>query len=296
MSHREPTSLVLAVRVYPAPKDAERDFDARQRKWKCPDAMFVFDTETRTDQAQCLTVGNYRFVVAGQLVKENLFHGDDLPAKDRRVLERYVAATEESLPRLSLLTRSQFVNKLFLDAYKGRCLLVAFNFPFDISRIARNFANARGRFAGGFSLDLWSYSEGRNRFRPSICVKQIDNKRALKGFTRRKHPDEEDLIPDGSTTGKPDEGYVFRGNFLDLRTLAFALTDKGYTLAKACEDFGVEHKKQRIARHGVVTKRYINYNRRDVLATSELAVKLLEEYDKHPIDLQVTKAYSPASI
>jgi hypothetical protein len=33
-----------------------------------------------------------------------------------------------------------------------------------------------------------------------------------------------------------------------------------------------------------------------VLATSELAVKLLEEYDKHPIILQATKAYSPASI
>jgi hypothetical protein len=33
-----------------------------------------------------------------------------------------------------------------------------------------------------------------------------------------------------------------------------------------------------------------------VLATSELAIKLLEEYEKRPINLQVTKAYSPASI
>ena len=37
-------------------------------------------------------------------------------------------------------------------------------------------------------------------------------------------------------------------------------------------------------------------DRRDVLATWELAVKLLAEYEAHPIDLQVTKAYSPASI
>ena len=59
---------------------------------------------------------------------------------------------------------------------------------------------------------------------------------------------------------------------------------------------GVEHRKQEIDRHGIVTEKYIDYNRRDVLATSELAVKLLEEYDKHPIALQVTKAYSPASI
>ncbi|MHB8218639.1 MAG: hypothetical protein ACYDDS_21410 [Candidatus Sulfotelmatobacter sp.] len=104
------------------------------------------------------------------------------------------------------------------------------------------------------------------------------------------------MIPEGSTTGEPEEDYAFRGHFLDLRTLAFALTDKSYTFEKACEDFGVEHGKQHVTRHGIVTPKYIKYNRRDVLATSELAVKLLEEYDKHDIKLQETKAYSPASI
>ena|SRR5437867_10256303 len=69
MSHREPTSLVIAVRVYPDLKDAERDVDKRQRGWKRPDAMFVFDTETRTDRTQRLTFGSYRFIVAGQCVK-----------------------------------------------------------------------------------------------------------------------------------------------------------------------------------------------------------------------------------
>jgi hypothetical protein len=76
----------------------------------------------------------------------------------------------------------------------------------------------------------------------------------------------------------------------------WALTDRSYTLERACEDFGVEHGKQLATRHGIVTDKYIGYNRRDVLATSELAVKLLEEYDKHDIELQETKAYSPASI
>jgi hypothetical protein len=78
--------------------------------------------------------------------------------------------------------------------------------------------------------------------------------------------------------------------------LAFALTDKSYTLEKACEDFGVRRGKQRTVRLGSVTHKYIGYNRRDVLATSELAAKLLEEYDKHDIKPQETKAYSPASI
>ena len=77
-------------------------------------------------------------------------------------------------------------------------------------------------------------------------------------------------------TGKPDEKYIFRGHFLDLRTLAITLIDRSYTLEKACEDFGVDHGKQPAKKHGIVTPKYIDYNRRDVLATSELAVKLLE--------------------
>ncbi len=92
------------------------------------------------------------------------------------------------------------------------------------------------------------------------------------------------------------KGYKFRGHMLDLRTLAFALTDRGYSLESACHAFGVEHGKQRATRHGIITKKYIDYNRGDVQATSELAVKLLAEYKKHPISLQPTKAYSPASI
>jgi len=305
MSYLAPSPLVIAVRVFPDLKDEDRDFDKPKRGWHRPDAMLVFDTETRTDRTQRLTFGSYRFIVAGQLVKENLFHGDGLPAKDRQILERHVATPSAVIPDeddhdVSLLTRHQFVEKLFKNAYKGRCLLIAFNFPFDISRVACDFTDARRRFAGGFSLDLWSYlkdnSERRDQFRPSICIKHIDSKRALKGFTGRSTPDEADLIPEGSTTGKPEKGYIFRGHFLDLRTLAFALTDKSYTLEKACEDFGVEHGKQRPARHGIVTDKYIGYNRRDVLATSELAAKLLEEYDKHDIKLQETKAYSPASI
>jgi hypothetical protein len=301
MSRREPTSLVIAVRVFPDLKDEDRDFNKPQREWHRPDAMLVFDTETRTDRTQRLTFGSYRFIVGGKLLKENLFYGDDLPVKDRRILERHVAVPSAVIPDeenhdVSSLTRHQFVERVFKNAYKGRCLLIAFNFPFDISRVACNFTNARGRFAGGFSLDLWSYADSRNRFRPSICIKHIDSKRALKGFTRRKEPDEEDLIPEGSETGKPEEDYAFRGHFLDLRRLAFALTDKSYTLEKACEDFGVEHGKQRPARHGIVTNKYVDYNCRDVLATSELAIKVLEEYDKHDIKLQETKAYSPASI
>jgi len=265
--------------------------------------MLVFDTETRVDETQRLTFGSYRFFTGGECQEEGLFFGTDLPFQDRQVLERYATeySAEAANTELKLLTLPQFLSKFYLAAYKGRCLLVGFNLPFDLSRLARNFAAARGRFAGGFSLGMWSYidesgNERENKYRPRVAIKHIDGKRALKGFTARNTCDPEDLIPDGSPDGEPEDGYKFRGHFLDLRTLAFALTDRGYSLASACEAFDVEHGKQHAEHHGAITNEYIDYNRRDVLATSELATKLLAEFDKHPIDLQPTKSYSPASI
>ena len=59
---------------------------------------------------------------------------------------------------------------------------------------------------------------------------------------------------------------------------------------------GVEHGKEKARRHGVITKEYIDYNRRDVLATLELLLKMREEFDRHPIPLVPCKAYSPAAI
>jgi hypothetical protein len=300
----EPAPLPIALRVFPLlePDDPKNRTD---KIWRAPRAMFVLDTETRTDSTQRLTFGSYRFFVEDELQEEGLFYADDLLKQERKKIERYVdrwnkrASMTSDIPLL-LLTRREFIKKFYKAVYKSRALLVGFNLPFDLSRLAIAARPARGRFAGGFSLALWSYTKGGverpSTRRPSIGIKHIDSKRALKGFTARFGPDDSDLIPEDSATGQPQKGYKFRGHMLDLRTLAFAITDRGYTLEAACKAFGVEHGKQHVSRHGVITNKYIDYNRRDVQATTELAVKLLAEYVKHPISLQPTKAYSPASI
>jgi hypothetical protein len=303
---KQQEKLTLAVRVYPTTKSKQRDASRERKPRKMPKSMLVLDTETRTDESQRLTFGSYRYIVKGNCLEEGIFHADDLPAKDLEVLRKYiakhpVAVARNGNPTLLLLTRREFVKRFFKFAYKERCLVVGFNLPFDLSRIAFDFKSARGRFAGGFALELATYinAEGHERpnpHRPRMGIKHIDSKRALKGFTGCLNPDPVDLIPDSSATGEPQKGYKFRGHFLDLRMLAFALTDRGYTLEQACEAFGVKHGKQKHDKHGDVTPGYIDYNRRDVEATYELAVKLLEEYGKHPIALQPTKAYSPASI
>ncbi len=305
MTDKNISELPVAIRIFPETAKSEKPA-RKKRPWSIPEAMLVFDTETRTDAAQRLTFGSYRFVLRGETVEEGLFHGDDLPDKDRKTLEQYVAEHRPNPrlkegPKLLLMSRSAFVERFYLAAYKGRCLVIAFNITFDLSRIGCDFTDARGQFAGGFSLGLWVYIdpsgvERSDKFRPRVGVKHIDSKRALKGFTARNAPDLSDLIPEESTTGKPRKGYIFRGHFLDLRTLVFALTDRGYTLEDACIEYGVEHGKATALEHGIVTPEYIDYNRRDVLATYELAQKLIVEYQKHPISLQITRAYSPASI
>jgi hypothetical protein len=270
--------------------------------------MLVLDTETRTDASQALLFGGYRFYDRGACLEEGLFYGDDLPSEDRAILEAYEASrTADTDPRhgsarLALLSRRQFNEDKFFEVAVGqRGLIVGFNLPFDLSRLACEVGYARGRFAGGFSLALCDYDDGKgvrriNEHRPRIVIKHIDSKRAFIALTSSHNPDRVDLIPEGSRTGNPDGSYRFRGHFLDCRTLAFALADQGFSLASACEAFGVEHGKVTVDRHGIVTPEYIDYNRRDVLATAELAFKLLDEYDRFGLPLQETRAYSPASI
>ena len=299
--------LPIAVRVYPDLKPTQP-----QRKAPQIDGMLVFDCETRTDKTQALTFGSYRFLVAGRCLEEGLFFADDLTTGECTVLERFArehsAETDPrgipergipSNPELRLLPIAEFRSLLHRVAHKGRGLLVAFNFPFDISRLAIDYVPSRDRFLGGFTFQFFQYRDrdGRLRahpYRPGIAVKHMDSKRALKGFTGAIDQDEVDRIPEGEL--KPKKGYIFRGHMLDAKTLAFALTDRSLSLEKACELFGVEHSKQKAEQHGVITPEYVDYNRRDVLATTELTAKLLAEYALHPIDLQVTKAYSPASI
>jgi len=282
-----------------------------------PDYLLVLDTETTTDAAQSLTFGSYRYFRLHWIgwrpllscVEEGLFYADDLPARDpegywrlRTYAAKRDASTEEGMPRrLRFLSRTEFVNTiLFQEAFKKRSLIVGFNLPFDLSRLAVSWGAARGRFQGGISLALFTYEAGgtwkESRFRPRIAIKQIDSKRALKGFTRPAALDDIDRIPVGEEGRRPHEGYMFRGHFLDLRTLVFALTDRGHSLASACQVYGVEAAKLRIDRHGEITPQYIDYNRRDVEATAELFVRVMDDYAQHPISLQPTKAYSPASI
>jgi hypothetical protein len=268
----------------------------------------VFDTETTVDSSQALLFGSYRRCrrVGEKLVcvEAGLFFADDLPERDPAGLACLHAYARERRAenmapwadkRLRLMSRSDFVKRVLWRAYKQRALVVGFNLPFDLSRIAVECGNGKGKYLGGFSLTLWDYKDKktdkrrpRGLYRPRIRIKHIDNKRSFIGFGSPKYHDVEDRNEENSA--------AFERRFLDLKTLAFALTNASHSLASACRAFEVEHGKQEAQEHGRITKTYIDYNCRDVLATQELLEKLRAEFDRHPIKLDPCKAFSSASI
>src|SRR6266849_5923969 len=185
-----PCTLPVAIRVYPE-ELVSPDEVAQEKPYKIappPKAMLVLDTETTADTAQRLTFGSYRFLVEGVCQEEALFYADDLPAKDRLPLEGYVAnhksSAADSRP-LQLLSRLQFLKKFYAFAYKSRVPVVGFNLPFDISRLAFDFVDARGWYAGGFSLGIWNNGFVHNQHRPPVSILHIDSKRALIAFRSR---------------------------------------------------------------------------------------------------------------
>jgi hypothetical protein len=303
----EPTSIPVALRAYtlrrvagaetldsPAPPwSPGRTPRPRRDNPRWPKHVLVLDTETTADEAQRLILGCGRMLRraasgAYALVEEVLFYADDLPTRQPAAFAELRRYTESN--GLRLLSRRDFMDTVFKQvALDLKGLIVGFNLPFDLSRLAIESGEARGRYRGGFSFVLWDYPDKatglyvEHPFRPRVCVKSLDSKRAFIGFTRPMRT--------GEATAK-----TARGHFLDLRTLAFALSAKSHSLASACAAFGVVHGKLAVEEHGKVTANYIEYNRRDVLATHELFERLRAEFNALGLSLSPTRAFSPASI
>jgi hypothetical protein len=261
-----------------------------------PEYVLVFDTETSIDTAQKLTFGSYRKCQRGpsgyECVEEGLFHADDLAAGQRKVLERYVNDPKNTpgieaqlFPpqmRLNLYSRSQFVERIFWTAIRKAAIVVGFNLPFDLSRLAVHAGPAEG---GGWSLAL-SLRKSRktkkvepNPERPRVVVFSIDSKAAFFSLKAILRPEE----------------WPQEGRFLDLHTLGWALRNESYSLQFACEAFGVpgklDHKPS-----GKVSVEEIDYCRQDTRCTADLLNAMRREFVQHPIQLDPCKSYSPASL
>jgi len=280
-----PGHLPLILRAFPKSK-------RRKRQRKVPTGwsshVLLVDTETTTDPTQRLLFGSYQWArwIDGELVllEEGLFAADELPERDPT---GYAVLRDYAIDNgLKFYSRRDFLHGPFWDvAHETRATVVGFNLPFDLSRLAVSWSEARGQDRGAFSFTLWDRRDVKgegleDKYHPRLIINHIDSKRAFIRFKGGRD------IPKSKRT---------RGSFLDLRTLAFALTNEAYSLQGACDAFGIRGKSA-VERHGVITPEYIDYNRDDVRATRELCAKLRREFDSYPIKLDPCLAYSPASI
>jgi hypothetical protein len=137
------------------------------RRWspKWPKYCLIFDTETTLDTLQSLNFGAYRRceLVRGKYrcVAEGIFYRDDLPQSQVKFLERY-KSDPQTLPPvevfpaqtiLGLMSRSSFVSRVFWKSIRKGDLIVGFNLPFDLSRLAVKWAEGK---KGDWSLALSS--------------------------------------------------------------------------------------------------------------------------------------------
>jgi hypothetical protein len=280
------------VRAYAVAANQERNpkrkaSKATDPKWQ--QYALILDTETRITPDQSLTFGVFRICELKDekyvVTREGIFYADELPAKERKILEDYARTAVHDVrtfpPEFPLYSRSDFMKKVFWPAIKRKgALICGLNLPFDLSRLA--LAWDRGEH-NEWSLTMAEYPNGvENRNRPRILIAPIDSKKA---FIRLANP------------WKPEEWKNNgKGHFLDLRTLAWALFNRSVSLKFLCEMLKTEHQKFDHEPTGKVKPEEIDYARQDGRCTVDALNGLKQEFDKHPIALKPYNAYSPASV
>ena len=278
----------------------KRDPAIRNTELKWPQHALVFDCETRITTDQALTFGFWRF---GELRNgiyeckgEGIVHDDsELAERELNILSEYARTTkpdtdDDGSDRLRLCCRSKFISEVLGWAIQGKALIVGFNLPFDLSRLALDWETAKN---GGWSLILSQWRNPENgqlkasKYFPRVVIKALNSKTAIIHSTRA--PVSEPGIRSKRVILWP------AARFLDLRTPLWALRNRSYSLKTACKEFNIpsklEHKPS-----GRVSREEIEYCRQDVRATVGLLNAVKKEYDLHPFSLGPDKMFSPASV
>jgi hypothetical protein len=257
------------------------------RKWS--EHALVIDTETRITADQSLTFGVYRLCTlvdsSYTVTEEGIFYADDLPAKERKVIEAHMRTAIPDVasfpPQFQPYTRSEFMKRVFWPAIKKKgAVVVGFNLPFDLARLA--LAWSRGE-KGEWSFTLSKFPDGNdNKYRPCISIQPIDSKKAFISLASVwKHEEWK------------DNGKAY---FVDLRTLGWALFNQSFSLRTLCEQLKTEHQKLDHEPMGEVTPEEIEYARQDGRCSVDALNALKQEFDRHPISLTPDRAYSAASV
>jgi len=280
----DPEFLEIALRAYvPTGRPASR---WRRAELGPSDWTLVLDCETTTDARQTLKFGVYQVRKGPELWEAGLFLNPEILTNAEVSVIRCFAAKHN----YRCMTAAEFIENVFFRiGYELRATIIGFNLPFDISRLAINHAPARGRtMKGGFSFRL-----SANRNWPNIQIKHLNSRVSLIRFTTRPG-----FIAGRGMRKRRLKPLPRQGCFIDLRTLAAALTSRPFDLAGLADFLGTQSRKLRTAEHGQsVTANYLVYAKQDVQVTWECYCALLRKFEEHEFTAtQPHRIFSEASI
>jgi hypothetical protein len=280
-------ALAISIRAFVPPPSVKkftrklRKLNQNQSEW-----TLLFDTETNTDAAQALRFGAYQLYNCEKLNEAGIFFdAETLGSAEQALLQAY-ASTHD----LKLMTKAQFVDDVFYGiGYELRATIVGFNLPFDLSRLAVRHGPARGKtMRGGFTFQL-----STNPWKPRVQVKHLHARAAFIQFTKPR--------PRFDTRGMQNRRLPIptrRGAFIDVKTIAVALTSRSFKLGDLAKFLETEHSKHSTDEHGgPLTEAYITYAVEDVRVTWECYRKLFVKFEKYDLkQSRLSQILSEASL
>ena len=287
--------MTIAVRAFATKADKTKistPSGKRLPRKQTPPSVWslIFDTETTTDGAQNLRFGTYQVRHEAELKESGIFYNqEEMKSDDVNKIKKYCASHQ-----LTCRTVSDFVDEIFyLIGYQYRGTIIGFNLPFDISRLAIEHSSARSTrynkiMRGGFSFKLTEHPDFQR-----VQIKHISSRDAFIQFT----------APRGqrNTRGQRKKKKfqpVRRGFFIDVKTIAAALTSQSHSLDSLAKYLKVTAQKQHTDEHGSkLTNQYIEYAVQDTQATWECFEALQSMYAQHGLtQTELHKIHSEASL
>jgi transcriptional regulator with XRE-family HTH domain len=265
-------NLAISLRAFVTDPQTSPRSRKKPKRTSASEWTLVFDTETTTDPSQRLRFGSYQLRKGLALEEAGLFFDHDaLSEAERRTLESFAASRG-----LKCMTITEFVEDVFFRrGYELRATIVGFNLPFDISRLALGWAPARGKMHGGFSFKM-----SEKRWRPRVQIKHLSGHAAFIQFTS---PTKRSDSPRDRREGR---GFIRRGSFIDVKTIAGALLSEPFTLGGLAFRLETATQKAETDEHGgVLSDQYLSYAVTDVQATWECYLALAERFSKHGLTL-----------
>ena len=193
--------------------------------------VMTLNVEAADNQDQKLRFGSAAVWINEKLYRICLFYDDVLNERRIKRIKEFGEKLQKQKENciVTVLPKTEFVTKMFYPyVYEARAKLVGFDLPYQISRLATSWGRAR-KVQDAFSMKL---AEDNPRL-PAVRIKSIGSNSAMIQFvTPLRKKSEKKSVP----TRK-----VYRGCFVDLKTLAYVTTNNSFDgMDEVAKTFGVD--------------------------------------------------------